>query len=75
MTPRQVTDEQLKTMSPHDIVQAQEDGRLDQLLGRPVHDIPTEGQLERHHLQHMTPQQIVDAQEAGRLADILGQEA
>jgi hypothetical protein len=30
----QVTDEQLKAMSPEEIVKAEDDGRLDVLLGR-----------------------------------------
>ncbi|WP_415947745.1 hypothetical protein [Streptomyces sp. KLOTTS4A1] len=67
----QITEVQLKTMSPHEIVQAQQEGRLDALLGRPVHDIPTEGQLGREHLQHMTPHQIVQAQGDGRLDQLL----
>lgn len=71
----QITDDQLKAMSPHDIVKAQEQGRLDQLLGRPVPDIPTEGQLTAEHLQHMTPQQIVQAQQDGRLDQLLGDTA
>ncbi|MFE6521887.1 hypothetical protein [Streptomyces sp. NPDC057794] len=67
----QITEAQLKTMSPHQIVQAQEEGRLDALLGRPVHDIPAEGQLTEDHLKHMTPHEIVAAQEAGRLDQLL----
>lgn len=71
----QITAEQLKTMSPHDIVKAQEEGKLNTLLGLPVHDVPTEGQLSSEHLQHMNPQQIVQAQQDGRLDQLLGDTA
>ncbi|WP_406470140.1 hypothetical protein OH738_29410 [Streptomyces hirsutus] len=67
----QITEEQLKTMTPHQIVQAQEEGRLDAVLGRPMYDIPAEGQLSEEHLTHMTPHQIVEARDAGRLDELL----
>ncbi len=68
----QITEAQLKTMSPHEIVKAQEEGRLDAILGRPVRDIPREGQLSGEHLQQMTPTEIVQAHDAGRLDQLLG---
>lgn len=71
-TPEQLTDADLKNMTAQQIVQAREDGKLNQLLGIPVPgDVPDTGQLTREHLQHMTPQQIVDAQQASRLDQLL----
>ncbi|GAA2901913.1 hypothetical protein [Streptomyces mexicanus] len=68
----QITEDELKTMDPHAIVEARDAGRLNQILGLPVRDIPTEGQLTQEHLDRMTPTEIVEAREAGRLNRVLG---
>lgn len=71
MTGRQLDRADLASMSPAEIEAAREAGQLDQLLGRPVNDIPDTGQLTREHLAHMSPEQIIDAQQDGRLDDLL----
>lgn len=68
----QITEDELKTMSPHEIVEARNAGRLNQILGLPVRDIPAEGQLTQEHLAQMTPAEIVEARDAGRLNRLLG---
>ncbi|WP_328488240.1 hypothetical protein [Streptomyces zaomyceticus] len=68
--PGQLTGQDTKALTPHEYVNAEESGLLDQYLGRPPRP-PAEGQLTRTDLKHMTPQQIVDAQEAGRLDTLL----
>lgn len=68
---RQLTRADLAGLTAAEIEAAREAGQLDQLLGRPVHQVPDTGQLTREHLQHMSPEQIVEAQQAGRLDDLL----
>jgi hypothetical protein len=67
----QLTDEDLKTMTPEQIVTADADGRLNHLMGRPL-PVPADGPLGVHHLARMSPEQVVAAQKAGRLAGVLG---
>ncbi|QIJ62224.1 hypothetical protein [Streptomyces sp. JB150] len=72
----QLTEADLKRLAAqgkhHEIVQAQQEGRLNAVLGLPVRDIPREGQLTSEHLAKMTPAEIVEAHDAGRLNQLLG---
>ncbi|MFH9121120.1 hypothetical protein [Streptomyces globisporus] len=68
--PGQLTQADLKALTPEDYEQARDEGRLDRLLGagpRP----PAEGQLTRADIAHMTPQQIDDARQAGQFETLL----
>lgn len=67
----QLTIDDLKAMTPEEIVLAKAAGELNDLLGIATPDIPAEGQLTREHIQHMTPEQIVEARAAGRFDDLL----
>ncbi|MBC2867319.1 hypothetical protein [Streptomyces mexicanus] len=67
----QITEDELTTMSPHEIVEARDAGRLNQILGLPVRDIPADGQLTQENLDQMTPTEIVQARDAGRLDRLL----
>lgn len=67
----QLNREDLNSMSPPEIVQARSEGRLNQVLGRPV-PVPTEGQLSRTDLVGMSPAAIVQAKAEGRLNALLG---
>lgn len=75
---KQLTEDDLKTMSPDEIVKAQDEGRCADLLGQPV--IPATGQLTDKHVTAMKQlanghELISDAYEAGRLDQLLGKQA
>jgi hypothetical protein len=67
---KQYTEAEIKTMSPEQIVAADDAGQLDDLLGRSRY--PSTGQLTPEHLGRMTPDEIRQANSEGRLAHILG---
>lgn len=67
----QLTEADLKGLTPEQVTQAEADGKLNHLLGRPM-PLPAEGQLTDRHLAQMTAEQIVAAQDAGRLDNVLG---
>ncbi|MGW0293290.1 hypothetical protein [Streptomyces tuirus] len=72
----QLTEADLKRLSAqgkhHEIVEAREEGRLNAVLGLPVRNIPTDGQLTSEHVAQMTPTEIAQAHDAGRLNQLLG---
>ncbi|MFD7499928.1 hypothetical protein [Streptomyces sp. NPDC059850] len=66
----------LADMSPAEINQARSEGRLNQVLGRPVPvPVPAEGQLSRADVDRMSPADIVKAKREGRLDALLGRTA
>jgi hypothetical protein len=67
----QLTEADLKNLTPEQVVQAEADGKLNHILGRPM-PLPAEGQLTNRHLAQMTAEQIVAAQDAGRFDAVLG---
>lgn len=69
----QRTEQDLKSMSPDQIVAAHDAGELDELLGRLVAS-PVDGQLDASHLATMAPEAIVAAHDAGRLDGLLGRQ-
>jgi hypothetical protein len=69
----QLTREDLKSMSPEDVVAASADGRMAKLLGQAP--LPVEGQLAEHHLRAMSPEQIVQAEAQDRLDALPGRQA
>lgn len=74
---KQLTEDDLKTMSPEQIVVAQDQGRCADLLGQPV--IPSTGQLTAAHMEAMGNlanghELITEAYEQGRFDTLLGKE-
>lgn len=67
----QLDRDDLADMDADAIVQANADGKLDQLLGRPPRP-HANVQLGRDDLTQMTPDQIVAAHNAGQLDEVLG---
>lgn len=72
---KQLTEDDLKTMTAEQIVQAQDEGRCADLLGQPV--IPATGQLTDKHITAMKQmanghELIAQAHEAGRFDNLLG---
>ena len=74
MTVQQLTEDDLKGMSPEAIVAAHSEGRLDALLGRPSRAEPDDGQVSAEEIVRLTPEQITAAFGAGRLDTLLGRE-
>ncbi|MEU2251158.1 hypothetical protein [Streptomyces sp. NPDC019224] len=70
----QLAGKDIKAMTPDEYVRADDDGLLDQYLGRAPRP-PVEGQLTRADLKHMTPQQIVDARDRGQLDQLMNGDA
>jgi hypothetical protein len=66
----QLKREDLKTMTPEQIVDARIDGRLNTLLGRPLPRDP-DASLTVDDLKSMTPAEIVAARKAGDLNHLL----
>jgi hypothetical protein len=72
---QQLAADDLKAMTPEQIVEAYQGGRMQTLLsgGRaPRVEVPADGQMDAEHLQSMTPDQIVEAHAAGRFDNLLG---
>lgn len=72
---KQLTEDDLATMTAEQIVQAQAQGRCANLLGQPV--IPATGQLTDKHMtalkaMHNGHELIAQAYEAGRFNNLLG---
>lgn len=66
----QLTQEDLKTMTPAEIVEAHDTGKLNKLLGRPVRaELPTFP--SRADLKRMKPEEINQAHREGRLNHLL----
>ncbi len=70
----QLTEAQLKSMSPEQVAKAYQDGSCAELLGRPVPVRLTAGdsQLTDAEAAQLTPEQRAEAYQAGRLAGLLG---
>ncbi|MGW1799157.1 hypothetical protein ACWCQN_25105 [Streptomyces sp. NPDC001984] len=67
----QLTDDDLKGMSPEQIAAAHDEGKLNHLMGARV-PVPAEGQLTEEDVKRMSPEEIVKAQDVGRLDTLLG---
>lgn len=72
---KQLTEDDLKTMTPEQIVKAQDEGRCADLLGQPA--IPATGQLTDKHVTAMKQmanghELIAQAHEQGRFNQLLG---
>lgn len=74
MTVQQLTEQDLRGMSPEAIDAAHAEGRLDTLLGRTVADTAAKGQLTADDLKGMSPEAITAAQDEGRLNTLLGRQ-
>ena len=74
---KQLTEDDLKSMTAEQIVEAQEQGRCANLLGQPV--IPATGQLTDKHITAMKQmanghELIAQAHEQGRFNNLLGRQ-
>jgi hypothetical protein len=71
----QLTNADLSTMNPAQIVEALREGRCHQLLTGKTpdwrYDPSGDTQLGERQLEQMTPSQIVEARKAGRFGDLL----
>jgi len=71
--PDQLTREQLKDMTPDQIVAAKAAGRLDDLLGTTTWRPPDAGcAITREYLRTLTPEQTIELDRLGRLDQLLG---
>lgn len=65
----QLTQDDLRRMTPEQIVAAQDAGQCDDLLG--ISRFPAHGQLTRAHLSQMKTHEIRQAYREGRLTELL----